>query len=155
MYNLAPGGCEIALADNFDIPLIPMNHSIYDYVTGNKLIFLTTRPLCVLPNTKLYNQNLLVLISTKFAFWMAKKHFSHQFKTISDLITFLAPLWTFFSQDQPICLNSHEKLTKIEVMSCWESVRTLLRITHLAHRKSYLIIICPNSHKKLINSKIR
>ena len=35
------------------------------------------------------------------------------------------------------------------------SVRTLLRITHLAHRKSYLIIICPNSHAKLTKSEIR
>ena len=26
-----------------------------------------------------------------------------------------------------------------------KSVRTFLRITHLAHRKSYLVIICPNS----------
>ena len=34
-------------------------------------------------------------------------------------------------------------------MSSWELVRTLLRITRLAHRKSYLIIICPNSHEKL------
>ena len=31
-------------------------------------------------------------------------------------------------------------------------VRTLLRITHLAHRKSYLVIICPNSHEKLTKS---
>ena len=31
----------------------------------------------------------------------------------------------------------------------WESVRTLLRITRPGNRKSYLVIICPNSHKKL------
>ena len=29
----------------------------------------------------------------------------------------------------------------------------LLRITHLVHRKSYLVIICPNSHEKFINKK--
>ena len=34
-------------------------------------------------------------------------------------------------------------------------VRTLLRITHIAHRKSYLVIICPNSHEKLTKSVIR
>ena len=37
----------------------------------------------------------------------------------------------------------------------FESVRTLLRITCLGHRKSNLVIICPNSHKKLIKSEIR
>ena len=36
-----------------------------------------------------------------------------------------------------------------------QSVRTLLRITHLAHRKSYLFIICPKSHEKLTKSEIR
>ena len=35
-----------------------------------------------------------------------------------------------------------------------ESILTLLRITHLAHRKSYLLIICPNSHEKLTKSEI-
>ena len=34
-----------------------------------------------------------------------------------------------------------------------ESVRTLLKITHLATKKSYLVIICPNSHEKF--TKIR
>ena len=28
------------------------------------------------------------------------------------------------------------------------------RITHLAHRKSYLVIICPNSHENLTKSEI-
>ena len=37
----------------------------------------------------------------------------------------------------------------------FKSVRTLLRITHLAHRKSYLVIICPNSHEKFTKSEIR
>ena len=37
----------------------------------------------------------------------------------------------------------------------FKSVRTLLRITHLTHRKSYLVIICPNSHEKLTASVIR
>ena len=36
-----------------------------------------------------------------------------------------------------------------------ESARTLLRITHLTIRKSYLIIICPNSQEKLTKSEIR
>ena len=31
----------------------------------------------------------------------------------------------------------------------------MLRITHPAHRKSYLVIIFPNSHDKLTNSEIR
>ena len=35
------------------------------------------------------------------------------------------------------------------------SVQTLLRITHLAHRKSYIVIICSNSHEKLTKIKIR
>ena len=36
-----------------------------------------------------------------------------------------------------------------------ESVWTLLRITLLVHWKSYLIIICPNSHDKFTKSEIR
>ena len=36
-----------------------------------------------------------------------------------------------------------------------KSVRTLLRITRLAHRKSYLVIICLNSHEKLTKGEIR
>ena len=36
-----------------------------------------------------------------------------------------------------------------------ESVQTLLRITRLAHKKSYLVIIFPNSHEKLTKSEIR
>ena len=43
-----------------------------------------TRGLCVLSNTKLYHQNLLLWISTKFASWMAKTIFlpsSEQYKT--------------------------------------------------------------------------
>ena len=39
-----------------------------------------TRRLCVLSNTKLYHRNLLLLISTKFAFWMAKTIFHPKFK---------------------------------------------------------------------------
>ena len=30
----------------------------------------------------------------------------------------------------------------------------LCQIAHLAHRKSYLVIICPNSHGKLTKSEI-
>ena len=37
----------------------------------------------------------------------------------------------------------------------FKSVRTLLRITHLTHRKSYLVIIGPNSQEKLTKSEIR
>ena len=51
--------------------------------------------------------------------------------------------------------NSHEKLTKSLIRSNSSRYRTLLRITHLAHRKSYLVIICPNSHEKLTKSEIR
>ena len=62
-----------------------------------------------------------------------------------------APHWDFFSKDPPIYPNTHTKLTKIKI----RSVQTLLRITHLAHRKSYLVIICPNSHEKLTKTEIR
>ena len=37
----------------------------------------------------------------------------------------------------------------------FESVRTLLKITHLASRKSYLVIICPNSYEKLTKIEFR
>ena len=52
------------------------------------------------------------------------------------------------------------KLGKVQVGSNiakrdLKSAQTLLRITHLAHRKSYLVIICPNSHEKLTKSEIR
>ena len=40
--------------------------------------------------------------------------------------------------------GSHEKLIKLGQV---ESVRTLLKITHLATKKSYLVIICPNSQE--------
>ena len=33
-----------------------------------------------------------------------------------------------------------------------ELIQTLLRMTRLAHRKSYLVIICPNVHAKLTKS---
>ena len=46
-------------------------------------------------------------------------------------------------------LENHVKLGPVE------SVGTLLRITRLAHRKSDLVIICPNSHEKLTNYEIR
>ena len=36
-----------------------------------------------------------------------------------------------------------------------KSVQTLLKITHLASRKSYLVIICPNSYEKLTKSEIK
>ena len=36
-----------------------------------------------------------------------------------------------------------------------KSVQTLLQITHLASRKSYLVIMCPNSHEYLTKIKIR
>ena len=35
-----------------------------------------------------------------------------------------------------------------------EFVQTLLRITRLTHKKSYLLIICPNSHEKLTKTEI-
>ena len=42
-----------------------------------------------------------------------------------------------------------QKLNQVK----FESVRTLLKITHLTSSKSYLVIICLNSYEKLI--KIR
>ena len=44
-------------------------------------------------------------------------------------------------------------LAKIKIRSSWS--RTLFRITQLAYRKSCLVIICPNSHKKFTKIKIR
>ena len=35
-----------------------------------------------------------------------------------------------------------------------ESISTLLRITQLAYRKSYLVIMCPNAHEQLTKSEI-
>ena len=55
----------------------------------------------------------------------------------------------------PVCPNSCEKLTQIVIRSSLESVRTLLRITRLVHRKSYLVIIWPISYEKLTKSEIR
>ena len=37
----------------------------------------------------------------------------------------------------------------------FKSVRTLFRIIYLAHIKSYLVIMCPNSYAKLVKRKIR
>ena len=91
-----------------------------------------TRRLCVLANTKLYHRNLLLWISMKF--WIL-----------------VSTTLGLFPKDPPIYPNTHTKLTKIKI----RSVQTLLRITHLAHRKSYLVIICPNSHEKLTKSEIR
>ena len=46
-------------------------------------------------------------------------------------------------------------LTRRLLRSCeHKAISTLLRITHLAHRKSYLVIICPNSHEKSTKSEI-
>ena len=47
-----------------------------------------------------------------------------------------------------LCEDSTSPLVK------FKSVQTLLKITHIAHRKSYLVIICPNSHEKLTKNKI-
>ena len=41
-----------------------------------------------------------------------------------------------------IAPNPHEKLIK-----CENNVRTLLKITHLAFRKSYLVTICASENK--------
>ena len=35
-----------------------------------------------------------------------------------------------------------------------ESVQTLLRMTSLAHRKSYVVIVCANSCQKLTKNEI-
>ena len=72
-----------------------------------------TRRLCVLSNTKLYHQNLLLWISTKL--WIAKKkHFPPQLKN-KTLIKFVAPTLDFA---QKIHL-SQEKYPKIEIRSSW------------------------------------
>ena len=44
------------------------------------------------------------------------------------------------------------KLGQVQVGSNIAQIHTLLRITHLANRKSYLVIIGPNSHEKLTKS---
>ena len=41
------------------------------------------------------------------------------------------------------------KLGQVQVGS------NIAKITHLAHRKSYMVIIGPNSHEKLTKSEIR
>ena len=77
-----------------------------------------------------------------------QKPFSPQFRAIYylNIITFLAPPRILFSKSAaPIHMKSSPRS---KLVSSWESVRTLLRITHLAHRKSYLVIVCPNSHEK-------
>ena len=50
---------------------------------------------------------------------------------------------------------SHAKLTKHRNDVKLESVWTLLRITRLTHRMSYLVIMWPNSHTNLTKSEIR
>ena len=40
-------------------------------------------------------------------------------------------------------------------LSDHQHYKSTFRITHLAHEKSYLVIICPNSHAKLTKSEIR
>ena len=77
-----------------------------------------------------------------------KNHFSPQFRAIQNLITFLTPLWTFFSKVPPICPNSKVYQNQVKLES------TLLRITRLVPSKSYLVIICPNS-QEMLTSKIR
>ena len=52
-------------------------------------------------------------------------------------------------QNWKICLNSHERLTKSGIIwSCGSVIKT----NGLHHRKSYLVIIGPNSDEKLIKS---
>ena len=45
-------------------------------------------------------------------------------------------------------VNEKWNLVKLQL------IQTLVRITRLVHRKSYLVIICPNSHEKLTKSEI-
>ena len=47
------------------------------------------------------------------------------------------------------------KLESVGVRLKLKSVRTLFIVTRLAHRKSYLVIICPHSHDKLTKIEIR
>ena len=53
-----------------------------------------------------------------------------------------------------IDFRATEILPKVKLVRV-ESVGTFLRITRLAHRKSYLVISCPNAHVKLTKIIIR
>ena len=75
-------------------------------------------------------------ISIKFAFWMAKKHFSHQFRAIYYLITFIATLFFgLFSLKRSTYLPQFtSKVDKNQNYVKLESVQTLLRIIRQAPR---------------------
>ena len=68
-------------------------------------------------------------------------------------MTKLAPEWV--RTCNPVIRSpARYRWTTAPARSALQSVLTLLRITHLTHRKSYLAIICPNSHEKLTKSKL-
>ena len=48
--------------------------------------------------------------------------------------------------------KAYDKFTKSEIRTSW---RSLLKITRLAYRKSYLAVIGPNPHEKLTKYEIR
>ena len=52
-------------------------------------------------------------------------------------------------------ISGHYLPCKLKLGRSWESVRTLLKLTRLAYRKSYLAIIGRNSHEKLTKYEIR
>ena len=93
--------------------IVPVSQCILQKLTKSE-----TRRLCVLANTKLYHQNLLLWISMKF--WI-----------------FVSTTLGLFSKDPPIYPNTHIKLTKIKIRSSLGQFKTLLRITHLAHIGSH------------------
>ena len=111
---------------------IAQNHSSspYEVISSHY----KTRRLCVLANTKLYHRNLLLWISIKY--WIL-----------------VSTTLGLFSKDPPIYPNTHT-VDQYQNYVKFRSGQTLLRITHLAHRKSYLVIICPNAHEKLTKSEI-
>ena len=63
-------------------------------------------------------------------------------------IALIWPYMPYSSYIYILLVRLHFKILKQSENESW-------RITHLAHRKSYLVIICPNSHEKLTKSEIR
>ena len=50
--------------------------------------------------------------------------------------------------------NSYEKLTKNNIRQSWRRFKTLLKINHLAYRKSYMVTMFTHSHEKLTKIEI-
>ena len=81
-----------------------------------------TRRLCILANTKLYHQNLLLWISMKF--WIL-----------------VSTTLGLFSKDPPIYPNTHAKLTKIKIKPTWGQKYHYLNI-YLVINWSILLKFC-------------